>query len=142
VPAPSDRDCSDAFDWNLLITSPLNAILCGNRAILDETLSSLRAHLAVPLYEWSCNDGSRLPSISTGTLIVSGLDHATVAHQRAFLEWLDTHDRVRVITLSERPLFHRVKRGALIEELYYRLNLIYCEASQLRRPGNPRRSGT
>ena len=117
---------NDVLDWNLLISSRLNAILCGNRSNLDVTFSRLCAHLALPLHEWSFAEGSPLPSITKGTLMVTDLVGATLEEQRRLLEWLNTPRAVRVITLSEVPLFDLVVAGTLLEQLYYRLNPIYC----------------
>ena len=55
-----------------------------------------------------------------------GLVGATLEQQRVFLEWLDAPLAVRVITLSEVPLYYCVTAGVLLEQLYYRLNPIYC----------------
>ena len=128
-------ELSDAFDWDLLTTSRLNTIFCGNRRTLETTLSRLHAYLELPLYEWSCAEGSPLPSIAGGTLIVTDLVGGTLEQQRAFLGWMDAHDGVRVITLSEYPLFDLVKRGAMLEQLYYRLNPIYRTLSPHCVPG-------
>ena len=58
--------------------------------------------------------------------MVTGLVGATLEEQCVFLEWLNAHRAVRVITLSEVPLFDFVAAGTLLEPLYYRLNPIYC----------------
>ena len=121
-----DDDESNAFDWDLLVTSRLNAILCGERATLDVMLAMLRSHLALPQHEWSLAKGSSLPALTTGTLILRDLLGSTLDQQRAFLEWLDGRDALRVITVSERPLFGLVEHGVLLEQLYYRLNPMYC----------------
>jgi hypothetical protein len=60
-------------------------------------------------------------------LIVTDFVGATLEQQRVLLEWLSAHPAVRVITLSEVSLFDLVRRGMVIEHLYYRLNPIYCE---------------
>lgn len=126
MPTHADGDVNSTFDWDLLVWSRLNAILCGPTVTLDATFSSLRAHLELPLHEWSFTSGSPLPSMTTGTLITTDLFGTTLEQQRAFLAWLDTHHAVRVITLSETPLYDLVQSGEMIETLYYRLNPIYC----------------
>ena len=70
--------------------------------------------------------GLPLPSITKGTLMVTDLVGATLEEQRVLLEWLNAPRAVRVITLSEVPLFDFVVAGTLLEQLYYRLNPIYC----------------
>jgi hypothetical protein len=133
-----DDTLNESFDWDLLVTSRLNAILCGDRPTLDVNLRLLRAHLELPLHEWSCVGEPSLPSIANGTLIVTDLVGATLDQQRAFLEWLDAHDAVRVVSVSERPVFDLVARGLLLEQLYYRLNPVYCTLSPNARPGSTR----
>jgi hypothetical protein len=135
--SPAD-ELNDSLDWDLLVTSRLNAILCGDRPAIGFTLSMLRAHLALPLHEWSCAGGSPPPhpTNTSGTLIVTDLGDATVDQQHLLLDWLDAHDALRVITVSERPLFGLVERGMLLEQLYYRLNPMYCILSLECRSGS------
>jgi hypothetical protein len=128
---------NDTFDWDLLMSSRLNAILCGNRANLDAMLSRVRAQLAHPLHEWSFVEGSYLPAIRNGTLVVRDLDAATLDAQRRFLEWLAAHRAVRVITLTEVSLFDLTAAGAVLAELYYRLNPIFCALDWNRAAGSP-----
>ena len=123
---PSGSELNDSFDWDLLVKSRLNAILCGNLVTVDRTLTSLRDHLQLPLHEWSFRGGSPLPSFHTGTLIVNDVAGTTLEEQHTFLAWLDAHHAVRVITLSEIPLYDLVRNGVMLEHLYYRLNPIYC----------------
>ena len=122
----SNRELSDSFDWDLLVQSRLNAILCGDSVTVDLTLTSLRDHLQLPLHAWSFRGGTPSPSIHAGTLIVTDVAGTTLEEQRAFLGWLDAHRAIRVITLSESPLYDLVRDGVLLEQLYYRLNPIYC----------------
>jgi hypothetical protein len=121
---------NDVFDWNLLTTGKLNTMLCGDRARLSVALSRLGSHLDLPLHAWSFAEGSPLPSMTKGTLIISDLVDATLAEQTAFLEWLTAHRAVRIITLSEIPLFDFVATGEVLGQLYYRLNPIYCSVDQ------------
>jgi hypothetical protein len=132
----ADDELNDSFDWDLLVTSRLNAILCGDRSAIGVTLSMLRAHLTLPLHEWSCANGLSTPPITSGTLIVTDLVDATLDQQHLLLDWLDAHDALRVITVSERPLFGLVARGRLLEQLYYRLNTMYCTLSLECRSGS------
>ena len=126
MPTHADGKLNNTFDWDLLVSSRLNAILCGDKATLDATLASLRDHLELPLNEWAFTSASPLPSMNTGTLIATGFVGTTLEHQLAFLGWLDIHHAVRIITLTETPLYDLVRNGSLIETLYYRLNPIYC----------------
>lgn len=127
---------NEKFDWDLLISSRLNAILCGSRANLEVMLARVREHLGHPLHEWSFVGGSHLPSIANGTLVVRDLDAATLEEQRRFLEWLAVHRAVRVITVSEVSLFDLTLAGALLVELYYRLNPIFCALDWSRTSGS------
>jgi len=115
---------NDVSEWHLLISSGVNAILCGNRANLDTALSRLCPYLVFPVHEFSFIRHSSLPSMAKGTLIVADVN-TTLVEQRMFLEWLNAHSGVRVITLSEVSLFDLVVAGSLLEDLYYHLNPIY-----------------
>ena len=122
----SNRELSDSIDWDLLVQSRLNAILCGDSVTVDLTLTSLRNHLQLPLHAWSFRGGTPSPLIHAGTLIVTDVAGTTLEEQRALLGWLDAHRAIRVITLSESPLYDLVRNEVLLEQLYYRLNPIYC----------------
>lgn len=124
-----DNKLNDSSDWDLLVTSRLNAILCGDQKMLDVTLSILVNHLDLPVREWSGTEGLPLPPIASGTLMVADLAGATLDQQRVLLAWLDGHDAVRVITVCLGPLFGLVGQGLLLEGLYYRLNPMYFTLS-------------
>jgi hypothetical protein len=130
----SHRGLSDSFDWDLFVQSRLNVILCGDSVTVDLTLTSLRDHLQLPLHVWSFRSGTPSPSIQAGTLILTDVAGTTLEEQRAFLGWLDAHRAIRVITLSESPLYDLVRDGLLLEQLYYRLNPIYCALAGSREP--------
>ena len=140
MPTHADGELNNTFDWDLLAWSRLNAILCGPRRTLEVTLSSLRDHLELPLHDWSLTSGSPLPSMTTGTLIVTDVVGTTLEQQRSFLAWLDAHHAVRIITLSETALYDLVRDGTMIEALYYRLNPIYCALDPNCRSGSVDRS--
>ena len=124
--AVSNRELRGSFDWDLFVQSRLNVILCGDSVTVDLTLTSLRDHLQLPLHMWSFRGGTPSPSIHAGTLIVTDVVGTSLEEQRGFLAWLDAHRAVRVITLSKNPLYDLVRDGVLLEQLYYRLNPIYC----------------
>ena len=122
----SNRELTDSFDWNLLVQSRLNAILCGDSVTVDLTLTSLRNHLQLPLHEWSLRGGTPSPSDSRWNVDCDRRRRHDSGRTVAFLGWLDAHRPIRVITLSGSPLYDLVRDGALLEQLYYRLNPIYC----------------
>ena len=129
MPTHSDSELNDGFDWDLLVESRLNAISVRRLGIVDFTLTSLRDHLqrGAPAARMVFPGRIAVAVDSHGNMIVTDVAGTTLDEQRAFLAWLDAHHDVRVITLSESPLYGLVRdAGGCFEHLYYRLNPIYC----------------
>jgi hypothetical protein len=125
----TDDTVIEPLDWDLIVTSRLNAIICGDRDALDARIGMLGDHLEAPVLEWSCAREPSPPSMAGGTLIVKEIEAASPNQQRVLLGWAGAHGAVRIITVTEAPLFDLVAGGTLIEQLYYRLNAIYCALS-------------
>jgi transcriptional regulator of aromatic amino acid metabolism len=81
-------------------------------------------------------DGARpeLPRGPVGTIVVRNVARLTPRHQNELLAWINAERRdARIVAISARRLFPKVKRREFSERLYYRLNTIVV-------PLTPRRS--
>jgi hypothetical protein len=122
----------DPFDWDLIVTGRLNALLYGPRTVLETVVAELRPHLRAPLQVWA-GHGDVEPALRNhlfGTLVLEQAATYSLAQQRALLEWHDTTARnVQVIATTDQQPFDLVKRGTFLEPLYYRLNIVHIDLS-------------
>jgi hypothetical protein len=103
-----------------------NLLLIGPDAVAEQFLGPLMPSLASPIaYLDAANPA--LPATPVGTLIVHDVARLTPDRQAQFLEWLSAQTETAVITVSPRPLFPRVRRGAFSDPLYYRLNTVIVD---------------
>jgi hypothetical protein len=103
-----------------------NLLLIGPGAVAEEFLVPLMPSLASPIVYLDAANPA-LPATPVGTIIVHDVARLTAAHQAQFLEWLRGQKETAVIALSPRPLFPRVRRGAFLDPLYYRLNTVVVQ---------------
>jgi hypothetical protein len=125
-PALGEHMHSSVEEFLLFSTSAgrPNLLLEGPESQVDAVVFALRPHLPGPLAAWC---GGALPAEHRGTLIVQGAHRLDASQQQQLMQWLDdTQGTVRVIATSE-PLFPLVGRGAFLDALYYRLNVIRVE---------------
>ena len=69
-------------------------------------------------------------SVRMQALLLRFVEHREV--QRVGSEQVQTLDRVRIITATNRDLVNRVAEGAFREDLYYRLNVVHLKIPPLR----------
>jgi DNA-binding NtrC family response regulator len=63
--------------------------------------------------------------VTSGTLIIWGVDALSPEQQRHLLAWMTgAGANVQIISISERQLFPRVWQKAFLDDLYYRLNMV------------------
>ena len=118
----------------LLSTTRPNLLLEGPEAQVQAIVAALRPLLPSPVIAW-CGDG--LPDEHRGTLIVQEAYRLDDAQQRQLMMWLDDAvGTVQVIATTSAPLFPLVERGAFLDVLYYRLNILRVEMP-FRCPSSP-----
>ena len=115
----------DVTEWELILRTGSNAFLQGPQRALRAAVTALEPCLRSPQYTASGRRWS-LPPDAAGTLFLEHVEECSTEQQQALVDWLDAAVRpVQVITMTERPLFDLVERGALLSSLYYRLNTIH-----------------
>ena len=85
-------------------------------------MGAVRARLVQPLITLHCDQTLELPTVSLGTVILSGVEVLAREDQRRLMAWLERGDRPRVISTSRVSLLPIIQAGMFIESLYYRLN--------------------
>ena len=128
-------------DWHLAREAQVNLLLMGNPRVnllligMDagvwNVLETLLLNLDRPVTTWCPGDTLTLPSSSrTGTLILHDVGTMTPEEQRLLLDWLDrAAGRTQVVSTTPTPLMPRVKSGAFLDNLYYRLNTVCVDVT-------------
>jgi transcriptional regulator of acetoin/glycerol metabolism len=129
VPSQSNAlSPEDEARWG--IRQGLNVLIIGSPKVVSHLLQSVRGDLRMPLCEFGRTHG--LPQLDAAhTLVAHDVAELDPTQQNALLEWLDDYGAGRqVISLTGEPLFPLVQRGAFLDRLYYRLNVmtVHCIA--------------
>jgi hypothetical protein len=118
-------------EWSSLCRVHPNILLVGDAMATREALSDLQPTLQLPFF--ICNYGrvplTLPPSKSVRTLILHDVGPLSLGEQHMLSDWLSS-ERMQIVTTSTVPLFPLVTRGAFLETLYYRLNVIYVELTR------------
>jgi len=110
----------------------VNVLLAGKDEVIRLVLQTLRAHVQQPVSSWSPSDPFTLPPRDrSGTLILHEVGALAIREQIRLLEWSARGMRgTQVISTTSEPLFPRVRAGAFIDTLYYRLNTVYIDVTE------------
>jgi hypothetical protein len=118
-------------EWSSLCSAHPNILLIGDAIATREALSDLQPTLQLPFF--ICRYGrvplTLPPSESVRTLILHDVGPLSLGEQHMLNDWLSS-ERIQIVTTSTVPLFPLVTRGAFLETLYYRLNVIYVELTR------------
>jgi hypothetical protein len=122
----------DPADKEAIVVSRQNLLLCGTPPVIEAVLSALGPHFRQPIHRWRCDSQEAPPYLTGGTLIVERLTDCRHARQQSLLEWCDqTGGQVQVVSAADRPLFDLVERGVFLAPLYYRLNTVYLNLTNV-----------
>jgi lysophospholipase L1-like esterase len=114
-------------DVGVLRTARVNALLIGSNDVIDRALRAIQRD-GQPCISWTPADGPRLPDVAAGTLVVRDVASLTADQQQQLLAWIDRRGpRAHVVATSGEPVWPSVERGAFVERLYYRLNVLYID---------------
>ena len=111
----------------------VNLLLAGPDAVVGPLLDTLVGSMRKPVARWAPGDQFVLPPAEqTGTLILHELGALGVREQIQLLEWSGrATGHTQVISTTTVPLLPRIRAGAFIDTLYYRLNTVYINATGL-----------
>jgi Sigma-54 interaction domain len=112
-------------------TPPLNLLLIGGGTRASKVLETILLNLRDPITAWLPGNQLVLPPIAqTGTLILREVGALELDDQCRLLEWMErVQGRTQVVSTSEAPLLPRVRAGAFLDVLYYRLNTVCIDVS-------------
>jgi hypothetical protein len=116
----------------LLMGKPrVNMLLRGREGAVKNVLETLVGKLQAPVASWSPGQRLDLPDVgNAGTMILHDVGALGIEDQIHLLEWLGRAvGRTQVVSTTAAPLLPRVRAGAFIDTLYYRLNTVYLDVS-------------
>ena len=109
----------------------VNLLLMGQNDIVQPMIDALSARFHQPVGTWS--PGERLvlpPAERTGTMVLNDVGSLALQDQIQLLEWLGTASgRTQVVSTAPTLLLPRVKAGAFIDTLSYRLNTLCLDGT-------------
>ena len=118
----------NVYEWHLLVTTRTNVLLEGPVLHTEAVLGMCTPFLISPIGLWA----GVPPTLRLETLIVREAGTLTIEGQRMLLNWMDSAGQgVRVLATSAPLLFPLVQQGSFLSELYYRLNVLRLDLSQL-----------
>jgi len=114
------------MDLYLTNMRPVNLLVTGTDADVQDALARLMPTLRQPVQTWTPGDPLELPSpAQSGTLIVRNIAALPAADQCRMLLWLEmSGGRTQVVSTTTSPLLPLVEAGVFHDTLYYRLNVV------------------
>jgi hypothetical protein len=133
VPDGSDHE---SFDQGLEVLQlaekhRVNVLLMGTNDLVHRVMAALHERLHEPVARWSPGEQFVLPPVEKGgTVLLNDVGSLAIQEQIQLLEWLTTaHGRTQVVSTTPGLLLPRVKAGAFIDTLYYRLNTVCLDGT-------------
>ena len=133
VPDGSDRESADRGLEVLQLAEKhrVNVLLMGTNDVVHRVLAALHERLHEPVARWSPGEQFVLPPVEDGgTVLLNDVGALAIQEQIQLLEWLtNAQGRTQVVSTAPSLLLPRVKAGAFIDTLYYRLNTVCLDAT-------------
>ena len=133
VPGGSERGAADQALEVLQLAEKhrVNVLLMGTNDVVNRVLAALHESLPAPVARWSPGEQFMLPTAEqAGTIVLNDVGALAIQEQIQLLEWLNTaQGRTQVVSTAPTLLLPRVKAGAFIDTLYYRLNTVCLDGT-------------
>ncbi len=109
----------------------VNVLLMGTNDVVNRVMAALHERLPEPVARWSPGDEFMLPAVGkVGAIVLNDVGALAIQEQIQLLEWLNTaQGRTQVVSTAPTLLLPRVKAGAFIDTLYYRLNTLCLDGT-------------
>ncbi len=120
-------------DLRLARTVRANVLLIDRDSIIQSLLKVLLQDLREPVASWSPGETLVLPEVAwTRTMLLHDVGALPHVDQWRLLSWLDrAAGRTQVVSTTRTPLLPRVQTGAFLDTLYYRLNTVCVDVTNL-----------
>ncbi|OFV93061.1 MAG: hypothetical protein A3G76_07960 [Acidobacteria bacterium RIFCSPLOWO2_12_FULL_65_11] len=123
--APSKRLLR--HEWAILSTHHPNILVFAPGLPAEGVIQELTPVLRPPLRYWDVAAAMSWPVNAAGSLIVRDVAALDATEQRNLHLWLNQRpaERTQVLSVTPVPLFPLMERGAFLDALYYRLNVLH-----------------
>jgi len=110
----------------------VNVLLAGRDEAVRLVVRTILGQVSKPVRIWSPGEDFVLPPIGPGTLVIHEVGALALREQIQLLEWSGSpHRNTQVISTTSAALIPRVSAGSFIDMLYYRLNTVYLDVTEL-----------
>jgi len=107
-----------------------NLLVVCNEVTVDAALRHLVTFCDPPYHVVTLPGPLDLPEDKNGTLLLMDVPRLSLEQQVALYDWLSTGtEDLQVVSISSRPVAPLIERGQFLEALFYRLNVIYLDAT-------------
>lgn len=109
----------------------VNILLMGTSDVVGPVMTAIASNLRQPIVQWSPGEPFVAPAVDdVATLVLNEVGLLPLQDQIKLLEWLSAaHGSTQVISTTQTLLLPRIKAGAFIDTLYYRLNTVCIDAT-------------
>lgn len=109
----------------------VNLLLMGHAGVTANVLGRLTDGLHEPVVSWAPGEPFVLPPVErTGTVVLHEIGALGIEEQVRLLEWLSgAVGHTQVVSTTASSLLPRIRAGAFIDMLYYRLNTVCFDLS-------------
>jgi len=112
-------------EWEVIVAGRAHVLLEGEKYRVRQTIFALASQVPRTVTCWHA--GAIWP-VTPHTFIVENVETLSPAEQRELLDRLSAVPScVQVISTSEGSVYEAVTRGAFLDDLYYRLNIVRVE---------------
>jgi len=121
-----------AEEFFLMGLPRVNVLLAGRDEVVRLVVRTILGHVSKPVRTLCAGEEIALPAIGPGTLVIYEVGALALREQIQLLEWSGGPLRdTQVISTTSAALIPRVTAGSFIDTLYYRLNTVYLDVTEL-----------
>jgi hypothetical protein len=133
--APDTIDLDIDMTRRMLRDGQARALVMGTERATGAVLRALQADFGSPVL--NVRTGGRLTLPETpATLLIHDVSALDAAGQDRLFQWLTLNPAgISVIAVTSEPLFPLVQRGAFLPDLFYRLNIIVIDVTDVDEAG-------
>ena len=124
-----------AEEFFLMGLPRVNVLLAGRDEVVRLAVRMILTHVSKPVRTWSPGEDLVVTPTGLGTLVIYDVGALALREQIQLLEWSgNPFLNTQVICTTSFPLIPRVTAGSFIDMLYYRLNTVYLDVTELEDP--------
>jgi hypothetical protein len=116
-------------DRRLAAALRLNVLVVGDLRNVERTIAAITGLQATALPTWPHVHVASRSDTDALTVIVRDVHALDPDEQARLHDWIGEYSAVRLLATAAVPPYPLVERGEFLESLYYRLNVVYVDAT-------------